>query len=73
MTSRKYISVPKWALETIENTLRIQENINFDERVMSLSSSETCQDRNVKESLIIVRKLLNGEELTGNERFENYE
>lgn len=69
MTNRKYISVPKWALETIENTLRIQENINFDERVM-LQSNESCQDRNVKESLIIVRKLLKGEELTGNERLE---
>ena len=59
------IEVPKWFLENVENTLRIQNNINLDK-----NTGETCQDRNVKESLNGLRKLLNGEDLTGLERLE---
>lgn len=59
------VEVPKWFLENVENTLRIQNNINLDKK-----TGETCQDRNVKESLNGLRKLLSGEELTGMERLE---
>lgn len=59
------IEVPRWFVETIENTLRIQNNINLDKK-----TGETCQDRNIREVLNGVRKLLNGEELTGMERLE---
>lgn len=61
----KDISVPKWLLENIEDTLRIQNNINNDKE-----SGETCQDRNIRGCLNGVRKILNGEELTGMERLE---
>lgn len=59
------IIVPRWFLKVVENTLQIQNNINFDEKF-----GETCQDRNIKESLNGLRKLLKGEELTGMERLE---
>lgn len=59
------IIIPRSFLEVIEDTLRIQNNINLDKK-----TGETCQDRNVKQSLNIVRKLLAGEELTGLERLE---
>ena len=59
------IIVPRWFLEVVENTLQIQHNINLDEK-----TEETCQDRNIRQSLNGVRKLLNGEELTGMERLE---
>lgn len=59
------VLIPRWCLENIENTLRIQYNINNDAK-----DGETCQDRNIKESLNCVRKLLNGEEITGLERLE---
>ena len=65
MTKEDNIIVPRWFLENVENTLRIQNNINLDKK-----TGETCQDRNIKESLNGVRKLLKGEELTGRERFE---
>lgn len=57
------ISVPKWVLENIEDTLRVQWNIYNNEE-------DTCQKRNVKTALIQVRKLLNNKEITGNERLE---
>lgn len=63
--TKEEITVPRWFLERIENTLQIQYNINLDEK-----TEETCQDRNIKESLNGVRKLLKGEELTGGERLE---
>lgn len=63
--SDNLIEVPRWFVETIENTLRIQNNINLDKK-----TGETCQDRNIREVLNGVRKLLNGEELTGMERLE---
>ncbi len=65
MTKEDSIIVPRWFLEAVENTLQIQNNINLDKK-----SWETCQDRNIKESLNGVRKLLRGEELTGGERLE---
>lgn len=65
MTQEDNIIVPRWFLENVEDTLRIQNNINLDEK-----TGETCQDRNVRESLNGLRKLLKGEELTGMERLE---
>lgn len=59
------VFVPKWCLENIQDTLRIQYNINSDK-----TTGETCQDRNIKESLNELQKILNGEELTGMERLE---
>ena len=59
------IGVPRWVLEEIEDTLRIQNNIRIEE-----GKDETCQDRNIRQSLNCVRKLLRGIELTGGERFE---
>ena len=66
MTQKENIVIPCWFLERIEDTLRIQHNINLDKK-----TGETCQDRNIKESLNGVRKLLRGEELTGLERLES--
>lgn len=63
----KEISVPRWILEEIKNTLRIQNNINIE---AARKSGETCQDRNVKQSLLLVEKLLDGREITGMERLE---
>ena len=65
MTKEDNIIVPRWFLENVENTLRIQNNINLDKK-----TGETCQDRNIRQSLNGVRKLLNGDRLTGRERFE---
>ena len=59
------ITVPRWFLEVVEDTLRIQNNINLEKE-----TGETCQDRNVRQSLNGIRKLLNDEELTGMERLE---
>lgn len=59
------VEVPIWVMELIEDTLRIQYNIRLTEK-----KPETCQDRNIKESLNCVRKILNGVELNGNERLE---
>ena len=66
MTREDNITIPRWFLENVEDTLRIQNNINLDKK-----TEETCQDRNIKESLNGIRKLLRGEELTGGERLEN--
>lgn len=63
----KEISVPRWILEEIKNTLRIQNNINIE---AGRKSGETCQDRNVRQSLLLVEKLLDGREITGMERLE---
>lgn len=59
------ISVPKWVLESIKDTLRIQYNIYE-------GKTDTCQKRNVRESFILALKLLNGDEITGMERTEKY-
>ena len=65
MTKEDNIIVPRWFLEVVEDTLRIQNNIDLDKK-----TGETCQDLNIKQSLNGVRKLLKGEELTGMERLE---
>lgn len=64
MNKHSDITVPRWFLEIIEDTLRIE--YNFRDPLQ-----ETCQDRNIKECLNGTRKLLNGEELTGGERLES--
>jgi hypothetical protein len=62
--NEELISIPRWVLENIEDTLRIQMLIYQDEE-------DSCQKRNIKTALIQTRKLLNNEEITGNERLEN--
>lgn len=65
MTKEDNIIVPRWFLVVVKNTLRIQNNINLNEK-----TGETCQDRNIRQSLNGICKLLKGEELTGMERLE---
>lgn len=65
MDRKEQILIPVWFLEHIENTLRIQNNINVDKE-----TGETCQDRNIRQALNGVRKLLSSDELTGAERLE---
>ena len=65
MSKEDNIIVPRWFLDVVEDTLRFQYNINQNKR-----TGETCQDRNIRQSLNGLRKLLNGEELNGMERFE---
>jgi hypothetical protein len=62
------IKVPRWVLENIEDTLRIQYNIYLER--LKKGIGQTCQDRNVKRDLNCVRKILKGIELTGGERLE---
>ena len=61
------LQIPVWALEQLEDTLRIAQMIENKRS----ENTETCYDRDLRESLNIVRKLLKGERLTGGERFEN--
>ena len=61
------LSIPVWALERLEDTLRIAQMIENKRS----ENTETCYDRDLRESLNIVRKLLKREHLTGGERFEN--
>lgn len=65
MLKEDNIIIPRWFLDVVEDTLRFQYNINQDKK-----TGETCQDRNIRQSLNGLRKLLNGEELNGMERFE---
>ena len=65
MSKEDNIIVPRWFLDVVEDTLRFQYNINQDKK-----TGETCQDRNIRQSLNGLHKLLNGEELNGMERFE---
>lgn len=65
MNREEEIPVPVWFLEHIEDTLRIENNINNEKK-----TGETCQDRNIKQALNGVRKVLSGDALTGNERLE---
>lgn len=55
--------VPMWFLKSLENTLRIQYNIEIEK-----GKPETCQLRNIRGALNGVRKLINDEGLTGMER-----
>lgn len=61
------IIVPRWFLEVVEDTLGIEMIINDPD---NKELGESCQDRNIRQSLNGLRKLLNGEELSGMERFE---
>ena len=61
------IKVPRYVLESIENTLRRWANINNS----YLKSS--CLDRDTIGNLVAIERLLNGKELTGMERLENYD
>ena len=65
MSKEDNIIVPRWFLDIVEDTLQFQYNINQDKK-----TGETCQNRNIRQSLNGLRKLLNGEELNGMERFE---
>ena len=60
------IKVPKYILVSIENTLRRWANINDSYK------KESCLDRDTIGNLVAIEKLLNGKELTGMERLENY-
>lgn len=67
MPKEDNVIVPRWFLESVEDTLRIQHNINQPDMK---KTGETCQDRNIRQSLNGLHKLLKGEELNGMERFE---
>lgn len=60
------IKVPKYVLDSIENTLRRWANIHCCE------TKTTCLDRDTIGNLNCIRKLLNKEKLTGMERLEDY-
>ena len=60
------IEVPKYVLESIENTLRRWANCH------NSYTKTTCLDRDTIGNLNCIKKLLAGEELTGNERLEDY-
>ena len=58
------IDVERWVLEKVENTLRLCANhFNSYEK-------KTCLDRDIIGDLNRIRKLLNGQELSGLERTE---
>ena len=63
MNKHSDITVPRWFLEIIEDTLRIEYNLRDP-------LQETCQDRNINKCLNDKRKILNGEELNCGERLE---
>ena len=58
------IEVERYILEKIENTLGLCAN-HFNS-----SDKKTCLDRDIIADLNCVRKLLNGEDITGKERIE---
>ena len=58
------IEVDRYILEKIENTLRLCAN-HFNSY-----DKKTCLDRDIIADLNRVRKLLNGEDITGKERIE---
>jgi hypothetical protein len=58
------IAVPKFVLEKLENTLRLIAN-TYDSYDRS-----SCLDRDTIGCLNYVRKLLNGDKITGMERVE---
>ena len=58
------IEVDRYILENIENTLRQCAN-HFNSY-----KKTTCLDRDIISNLNCVRKILNGEEITGKERCE---
>ena len=58
------IEVDRYILEKIENTLRLCAN-HFNSY-----NKKTCLDRDIIADLNCVRKLLNGDDITGKERIE---
>ena len=62
----KTIEVPEYVLLSIKNTLRRWANINDSYK------KESCLDRDTIGNLNSINKLLNGKELTGMERLEDY-
>lgn len=58
------IAVPKFVLEKLENTLRLIANTH------NCYVKSSCLDRDTIGCLNSVRKLLNGDEITGMERVE---
>ena len=58
------IEVDRYILEKIENTLRLCAN-HFNSY-----DKKTCLERDIIADLNCVRKLLNGEDITGKERIE---
>ena len=58
------IEVERYILEKIENTLRLCAN-HFNSY-----DKKTCLDRDIIADLNCVRKLLNGDDITGKERIE---
>lgn len=62
----KTIEVPEYVLKSIDDTLRRWANA-YDSY-----KKTTCLDRDTIGNMNCIRKLLNGEELTGMERLEEY-
>ena len=58
------IEVDRFVLENLENTLRLCAN------QFNSYTKKTCLDRDIIADLNCVRKLLNGEDITGKERIE---
>jgi hypothetical protein len=58
------IEVDRYILIRIENTLRLCAN------TLNSYDKNTCLDRDIIADLNRVRKILNGQEITGLERFE---
>lgn len=64
MKEDELIEVPRWILEIIYETLRLQYII-YDEK------PDGIQKMNVKESFMLVRNLLDDAEINRDERIEN--
>lgn len=58
------IQVPVYVLKDIQRTLQLWSNTQHCYKL------ETCLDRDTITNLLMLRKLLTGEELTGRERAE---
>ena len=58
------IKVPEFVLKKLENTLRLIAN------TYECYDRESCLDRDIIGCLNSVRKILNGDEITGMERVE---
>ena len=60
------IQVPVYVLKDIQRTLQLWSNIHHCYKL------ESCLARDTITNLLMLRKLLTGEELTGRERLEVY-
>ena len=61
------IKVPVYVLKDIQRTLQLWSNIHHCYKL------ESCLARDTITNLLMLRKLLTGEELTGKERLEVYD